>query len=172
MLPPEFVRKLSFRLRSNFLPCLFPFSKVLHFLHNGSQDHSPTLYLEHESLKFITTIREKNRNIHITCTSSFYLYNWVVLWIPCCRTGEFIIFSIYSTRAETRPSCAASTASDPESEDYSCLTPQFWWHSSAKMDVSLWNMHNYNNNNNNNNNNNKYIYIKKMYRCTTKMCPT
>ena len=36
---------------------------------------------------------------------------------PCYRTGEFIRFSICSTRAGTFLSCASSTISDPESED-------------------------------------------------------
>ena len=37
---------------------------------------------------------------------------------PYCRIGEFIKFSICSTRDETLPSCAASAASDPESGDF------------------------------------------------------
>ena len=36
---------------------------------------------------------------------------------PCCRTREFIRFSIYSTKAETLPSCAAFVALDLESKD-------------------------------------------------------
>ena len=34
---------------------------------------------------------------------------------PCYRTGEFIMFSICSTKDRTLPSCAASAASDPQS---------------------------------------------------------
>ena len=36
---------------------------------------------------------------------------------PCYLIGEFIRFSICSTKAGTLPLCATSTASDPESED-------------------------------------------------------
>ena len=35
----------------------------------------------------------------------------------CCCSREFIRFSICSTKAGTLPSCAASVASDPKSED-------------------------------------------------------
>ena len=90
MLPPEFVRKLSFILESNFLPWLPSFSKVLqdllrllfHFFNKGSHDHSLALYFLHESLKFVKIIRKNNRHVHITYTPSFHLFNEAVGWIP------------------------------------------------------------------------------------------
>ena len=90
MLSPMFVRKLPFKLRSNFLPWLLPFSKVLqdglrllfHFFHKGSHDHSLALYFLHESLKFVRIVREKNKHIHITYTPSFHLFNKATGWIP------------------------------------------------------------------------------------------
>ena len=67
MLPPEFVRKLPFRLRSNFLPWWPPFSKVLqdelklllHFFYKGNHGHSLVLYFLHGSLKFVRIIKKK-----------------------------------------------------------------------------------------------------------------
>ena len=87
---PKFVRKLYFKLRSNFLFWLPPFYKILphelrlllQFFHNGSHDHSSALYFLHESLKLIKIIREKNWHIYITCTPSFQLFNRAVGWIP------------------------------------------------------------------------------------------
>ena len=125
MLSPKFVRKLPFRLKSNFLPWLPPFFKVFHdglrllfhFFHKSSHDHSLTLYFLHGSLKFIKFIKENNRHIHITCTPSFHLINRLLDGFPCRCIGEFIRFSICSTRVGTLPSCAASAASNPESGD-------------------------------------------------------
>ena len=125
MLSPKFIRKLPFRLRSNFLPWLPPFFKVfhdglrllLHFFHKSSHDHSLALYFLHGSLKFIKFIKENNRLIHITCTPSFHLINRLLDGFPCRRIREFIRFSICSTMVGTLPSCATSAASNPEYED-------------------------------------------------------
>ena len=152
MFPPEFVRKLSFRLISNFLPWSPHFSKVLqdglrlllHFFHKGNHDHSLTLYFLHESLKFIKIIREKNTHIHIICTPSFHLFNRVVGWMrPYYRTGEFIRFSIYSTRVGTLPSRVVSRASDLESEDSTIVLLLNFGGILQQKCVPPWNMHNY-----------------------------
>ena len=82
-----------------------------------THDHSLALYFLHESLKFVRMIREKNRYIKITCTPFFHLFMGLLDGFPYCRTGEFIRFSICSTKARTLPSYANSTSLDPESED-------------------------------------------------------
>ena len=125
MMLPEFVKKLSSRLRSNFLPLLPIFSKVLqdglrlllHFFHKGNHDHSSALYFLHESLKFIRIIREKNRYVHITCTLPSTCSIGLVDGFLYCHSGEFIKLSICSSKARTLPSCFVSTTSDPESGD-------------------------------------------------------
>ena len=118
LVPPEFVRKLSFRLRSNFQPWLPPFSNVLldglrlllHFFHKDNHGHSLALYFLHECLKFVKIVNEKNRYIYITYTPSFHLLMGLL-------DGEFIRFSIYFTKAGTLPSHVASITSNFESKD-------------------------------------------------------
>ena len=125
MVPPEFVRKLPFRLRRNFLPWLPPFSKVLqgglilllHIFHKGNHDHSLALYFLHESqnnsLKLLEKISTSTLLAPLPSTCSIGLLDG----FPYYRNGEFIKFSICITRDETLPSCAASAASDHESGD-------------------------------------------------------
>ena len=80
---------------------------------------------------------------------------------PCCCIGEFIRFSICSTKAKTLPSYATFAALDPEFGDSAvvlllnfggiflanCVCPTVEY---AQL----------------------IIQNKKIYRCSTKMCPT
>ena len=125
MLPPEFIGKLPFSLRSNLLPWFSSFSKVfqdglrllLHFLHKGSHDHSSTLYFLHENLKFIKLL-EKRIGTSILPAPLPSTYSIGLLdGFPYYRAKEFIRFSIYSTRARILSSYVASTASNLESGD-------------------------------------------------------
>ena len=130
-------------LRSNFLPCFSSFSKLLHFLHNGSHDHSMALYFLHESLKFIRIIRERigtstlPRPLPSTCLIG------LLDGFPCCHIGEFLRFSICSTKAGTLPSYAAFASSDLEFRDSTIvLYLNFGGILQKKKRALQWNMHN------------------------------
>ena len=151
MLPLKFVRKLPFELRSDFLPLLPLFSKVLHdglrlllhFLHKGSHDHSLALYFLHESLKFIKIIREKNRHIHITYTPSFHLFNRVVGWIPLLLCWRFHqVFYLFHQDWNSSFLCS-STTSDSKFGDSTVVLPLNLGVILQQKWVPPWNMHNY-----------------------------
>ena len=62
---------------------------------------------------------------------------------PYCCTGEFIKFSIHSTRARTLLSYTTSTTTDPKSEVSTVVLPLNFGGILQRKWVPLWNMHNY-----------------------------
>ena len=90
---------------------------LLNFIYKGSHGHSLALYFLHENLKFIAIIRENNRHIHITCISSFHLFNRDVGWIPLLSYWRIdqVFYLFY--QVGTLPSCATFVVSNPEFED-------------------------------------------------------
>ena len=116
------------------------------------------LYFLHESLKFIRIIRERigmptlPRPLPSSCLIG------LLDGFPYCCTGEFIRFSICSTKAETLPSYAASASSDLESRDSKIVLLNFGGILQEKTCHAM-----------------EYAYLniqnKNMYRCSAKMCP-
>ena len=85
---------------------------LLNFFHNDNHDHLLALYFY--SLELLEKrISMSTLLAPLPSTCSIGLLDG----FPYCRTGEFIRFSICSIKAGNFPSYAASTTSDPESED-------------------------------------------------------
>ena len=105
---------------------------LFHFFHNGSHGQSLALSILHESLKFISFNREKYRHIHIPCTPSFDLFNRVVGWIPLLSYWRIhLVLYLFHYGWNSSFLCCFYNIRSLVRRLYSCLTPQFWWHSSA-----------------------------------------
>ena len=111
-------------------------------------------------MKFIRIKREKNRHIYITCTFSLQLFNWVVGWIPLLLHWKIhqVLYMFHQGWNSSFLCCFFSIRSQV-GDSIVVLLLNFGGILQQKacptMEYAGLNIQN-----------------KKMYRCSTNMCPT